>query len=224
MTDVPPTTVLADVLAIAGRDGWLSPPLRPFAVPAEAAAPASGRAVTVLMAPGPTPGGGALEPLYDLLSGDLTGAVVVVGGVEDVTAAPWGQILSRAAAGAGAVAVVVGGAVRDKAELQGEGIPVWGVADATVGAVGAAHVVAVGVPVTIGGVTVEPDDVVVVDAGGVVRLPAAVADEVLADGRRYHDAERRVLDDLGAGIPLKESYRHKRDTVADLRARSLTKR
>jgi 4-hydroxy-4-methyl-2-oxoglutarate aldolase len=210
----PPTTTLADVLLLHGVAGCLTPPLREYA---PAVCPLAGRAVTVAMAPGPAPDGGAFEPLYDVLSHRLDGAVLVVGGADEVDGAMWGQILSRAGARVGLAAVLLGGRVRDRVLLAAEGVAVWAVGEHTAGAVGMTHVRAVGVPVTIGGVVVEDGDLIVVDRGGAVRLPAGRSDDLVARARRLAAAEDHVLDDLAGGRPLVEAYGHKRSVQGQIR-------
>ncbi len=128
------TTALADVLAILGRRGWLSPPLFEFAPTAELV---TGVATTIAMAPGPDPSGGAFEKLYARLDDDLSSRIVVIGGAGEIDAAVWGQILSRAARRAGAIAAVIDGCIRDRVHLAGEGLPVWARRECTVGGVSA---------------------------------------------------------------------------------------
>lgn len=212
MTGVPSSTAIADVLALAGRPGAVSPPLVYIA----GDAPVLGVAVTVHMAPGPGAEGGAFEPLYDLLSSDLCGSVVVVGGAAEVPDAVWGEILSRAAALAGADGVLIDAAVRDRQRLQREGVAVWGGPAATVGAVGAVHVEAISVPVTIGEVLIQPGDTVVMDEDGAVVLASRDAEEILDRARRYAEAEDQVLGALTAGETLSEAYRYKRAVRAEL--------
>jgi 4-hydroxy-4-methyl-2-oxoglutarate aldolase len=213
VTDLPPTTCLADVLQLRGTTGWLSPPLVRFAGRAD---PVLGTATTVrLRAAADGPGLGELQ---EVLSGDLSGRVVVVAGAEGVAAAVWGEILSLAAIRRGAVAALVAGRVRDVATLAAVGLPVWGLGEATAGPGGWAHVEAVGEPVRVCGVRVASGDPVLVDDGGVVALAADRADALLSDARAYADGEDAVLAALRSGEPLTSAYRHKREAVARLRA------
>jgi len=210
---LPPTTTLADVLLMQGVPGALTPPLRTMCAPAHAVC---GPAVTVQMAPGGRDGG--FDPLYALLSEDLTGCVLVVAGMEDVPGAVWGQILSRAARRRGAVAVLVDGAVRDVSLLDAEGLAVWAAGEHTAGAPGQAHVVATHATVRVGDVSVDDRDLVVADPAGAVRLPAAHAETLLGCARDLAEAEERVLEDLAAGLRLDQAYHHKKAAQTAIRS------
>ena len=59
-------------------------------------------------------------------------------------------------------------------------------------------VAAIDVPVVIGGFRVHPGDTMVVDDGGVVRVPQREADQILDDARSYAAAEDLVLE--GGGV------------------------
>jgi regulator of RNase E activity RraA/predicted enzyme related to lactoylglutathione lyase len=170
------------------------------------------------MAPGPDPNAGGFEPLYDLLSSDLTGAAVVIAGAAAIPGAVWGEILTRAAGRAGAVCALVEGAVRDTERLRTAGLPIWALAEHTGSAIGLAHIVAIDVPVQVGEAVIHPGDTVVGDVDGVVSL-GSDGDRLLAEGRHYAAAEARVMADL-AHSKLSEAYRHKREASADIRARA----
>jgi 4-hydroxy-4-methyl-2-oxoglutarate aldolase len=209
---IPPTTTLADVLLMRGHAGSLTPPLSRFA----GGGAVSGRAVTVQMAPGPG-GGNGFDPLYELLSGDLSGAVVIVAGAEAASGAPWGQILARAASGVGAVAAVVAGGVRDVSLLADEGLAVWAIGEITAGAVGELHVASTGQPVNVAATTVHPGDLVIGDDGGLVVVPTADEAAVLDAAARLAAAEEVVLAQLRDGRKLTDAYAAKRAVVADIR-------
>ena len=115
---LPPVSAVADVLALWGVDGWLTPPLRPVVLPE---GPWLGRARTVELRPGTA--GAGMAPVYDLLSSELAGDVVVVSAT-GVAGAVWGEILATAARGAGVVGVLVDGSVRDGPAMAELGLPV----------------------------------------------------------------------------------------------------
>jgi regulator of RNase E activity RraA len=212
MSDLPPAAAIADVLALWGRDGWLTPPMRPIVAPA---ATVAGTARTVSIGFGPS--GPGLAPLYDVLDSDLAGRVLVLGGADTLPGAVWGEILATTAARNGATAVLVHGAVRDLDDLPPT--PLYALGTNLVGPNGMAHVVALDAPITIGaaGVEVDHEDRIVADATGCVRVRARDADEVLPAAALYAAAEAQVVDAVRAGEPLAEAYLIKKTAVDQLR-------
>ena len=126
------------------------------------------------------------------------GAVLVVDGSDVPERGYWGEVLTTAAEAHGIAGLVIDGGVRDVAALESHGFPVF---SALIALPGAAKVAGgtVGRPVTVGGVTVEPGDWVVGDVDGVVSIPAAALDEVLAAARTRATNERRLFAELRAG-------------------------
>lgn len=208
----PGVSALADVAALVGLDGWLTPPLQPI-VPAPVAGRGSVRTVTLAVAESGT----GLGPVYELLSSDLSGQVLVVSGAAALDGAIWGEILATAAQSSGALAVLVDGAVRDQPEMMFIGLPVYAREQRVVGPAARAHVVAVDAPIEIGGVHITCEDTIAFDAVGCIRLQAAREWEVLDAARRYNEAEQRVLDALRNGAPLSAAYLYKKAVVDTLK-------
>ncbi len=207
----PPVSAIADVLALWGLDGWLTPPLLPV-VPAPVSV--SGRALTVQLVHDES--GPGLSPIYDVLSSDLRGRVVVLAGARAVPGAVFGEILAGAARQQGATGVLVDGWVRDRADMVTIGLPVLAAGERLVGPNGAAHLMSVGEPVSVDGVAVQTDDVIVIDPAGCVRVRADLADQVLDAATRYAAAEMLVARSLASGEPLADAYRHKRALLAEI--------
>ena len=209
---VPPVSAIADVLRLWGIDGWLTPPLRPVVA---AVQPIIGTVMTITIVAGDT--GPGLAPVYSMLSHDLTGRFIVIGGGAEVSGAVWGEIMSTAAAANHANGVLVDGFVRDCSSMTAVGLPVYATDECVVGPNGTAHVVEVGGAVSIGGVAIDPHDSIVVDQTGCVRIPHALLDEILEASARYAAGEERVVEALGAGQPLTSAYLHKKTVVDELR-------
>jgi 4-hydroxy-4-methyl-2-oxoglutarate aldolase len=100
-----------------------------------------------------------------------------------------GDLLATQAKVHGAVAILVDAAVRDVEELAELGLPVWaryvrvrGADKATVGELD--------VPVDVGGATIHPGDVVVLDADGAAVVERERVDEVLEASLAREEAER----------------------------------
>jgi 4-hydroxy-4-methyl-2-oxoglutarate aldolase len=184
--------------------------LRPLA----AQRPTAGRAVTVLLglpaaAPAPasgTPAPGAPKRHLSTAAVDASGPgdVIVVAHQGRTDCAGWGGLLSRAAVIRGIDGVVVDGAARDLAEATAVGLPVFASASTAVTARGRAVEVCWGEPVEFAGVPVAPGDLVLADAGGVVIIPSAHAETVLATAERIAATEAAMAAALDAGRPVSE--------------------
>ena len=211
-TTVAPVSAISDVLALWNEDGWLTPPLHPVVA---SPAPIVGRALTISVGAGTA--GPGFAPIYDVLSRDLTGRVLVLAGAAAVPGAVWGEILTRAALQQGAAAVLVDGWVRDRPVVAALGLPIYACGEHVVGPSGLAHVTAVETPVTLNGVVVAPSDLIVVDETGCVRVRAGDGDAVLQAAQRYAVAEDLVVKALVEGEPLAKAYRHKKAITDELR-------
>jgi regulator of RNase E activity RraA len=212
IADLPPTSAIADVMALHGLNGVLTPPLRPIAGTGPSLI---GEALTItfsVAADGP-----GMSTVFEVLSGDLTGRVLILAGLDDLPGAAFGEILATAARERGAVAVLVDGAARDVSSLELVGLPVYARRTCIAGPNGTAHAVGVDVTVTIDKVTVQPGDSVVADKEGCVRVPPDVLTTIMRDSLRYAATEDRLQMQLVDGGRLDEAYAIKKSVVDDLR-------
>lgn len=118
----------------------------------------------------------------DLIDEAPRGSVIVIsimGGESNV--AVWGGLMTAGAVANGHVGAVLDGAVRDLVEIRRDyGLPVYA-RDVSPGTtLGRYKTVASQVPVQVGGIVVHPGDIIVGDVDGVVVVPHAQADAVLA--------------------------------------------
>ena len=127
------------------------------------------------------------------------GEVLVITMPSAAPVALMGELLATQALRHGAAGVLIDGAVRDSADLVELGLPIWA---RYVRATQAAkdRPGALGVPVVIGGTTVNPGDIIVLDSDGAVAVPADRAAAVLAAATelRRLESERRVEYEKGA--------------------------
>lgn len=133
------------------------------------------------------------------------GYVPVIDGV-GTDCSCWGGRASQLAANAGVNGVVVDGGYRDVDDIRNGSFPVFGRAPTPRTGQRRVRVAATGEPVTIDGVTVAPDDLVIADATGIVVVPSDTASAV-AD----------TADDLLAEELLLERKIDRGATVDDLR-------
>lgn len=151
-------------------DGFVDEKIRPLAPGALLV----GTAITVKLPDGDL---SALVPAVDLLE---TGDVLMIdhGGRESL--ACWGELTSLAALQRGCAGVIVDGSVANIAELRGHQLPTFARGVAALGGRRLGHGGGVNVPIQCGGVAVHPGDLIVADDDGVVVIPPARLDEVLA--------------------------------------------
>jgi 4-hydroxy-4-methyl-2-oxoglutarate aldolase len=125
----------------------------------------------------------------------LPGEVLVLTMPEPRPVALIGDLLATQARVHGAVAVLVDASVRDVEDL---GLPVWA---RWVRVRGADKAVAgsLDVPVVVGGATINPGDIVVLDGDGACVVPASRLDEVVEASLAREDKERVKRAKLQAG-------------------------
>ena len=134
------------------------------------------------------------------------GDVLVVGTEAYLGTAVIGDLMAGMALNLGVAGVVTDGAVRDTPGIIGVGLPVYcaGVSPNSPQRNGPGTV---GLAVSIGGVTVNPGDVVVGDGDGVVIVPADMLDAVVAGVREIRRQEAEVEARVKAGLTFPESWR-----------------
>jgi 4-hydroxy-4-methyl-2-oxoglutarate aldolase len=152
-----------------GRVGYLGPEFRP----AWPGARIGGTAVTVLCWPGDN------LMIHVAIEQCSAGDILVVTTNSPSTDGLFGELFATALQARGVRGVVIEAGVRDVADLNDMGFPVWSTAVSAQGTV-KATAGAVNLPVTLGAVTVHPGDVLVADDDGVVCVPRADVDATIA--------------------------------------------
>lgn len=126
------------------------------------------------------------------------GEVLVLTMPEPAPVALVGELLAVQAKARGAAALLVDGAVRDVEDLQALGLPIWARFVSVRGA-GKSALGALDVPVTVGGATIRPGDVVVLDADGAVVVAAERVPAVLEAARARAAREAALREQLERG-------------------------
>jgi regulator of RNase E activity RraA/2-keto-4-pentenoate hydratase/2-oxohepta-3-ene-1,7-dioic acid hydratase in catechol pathway len=130
------------------------------------------------------------------------GEILVIEARGEPTAGTIGDILALRAQVRGAAGIVTDGAIRDSAALAALDIPVYHTA-VHPAVLGRRHVPwETDVTVACAGVTIQPGDILVGDADGVVVLPPAIAAAVLADAREQERQEQFIAERVAAGEPI----------------------
>ena len=125
------------------------------------------------------------------------GSVLVVT-ADDFVAGYWGEVLTVAAEAAGVVGLVIDGGVRDVAAMTRRRFPVFSRGISVHGTI-KASAPSVGQPILMTGVQIAAGDLVVADDDGVVVLPSACVDEVLAAGEARAKKEAHFMARLARG-------------------------
>ncbi|MBQ1766167.1 MAG: RraA family protein [Aquincola sp.] len=180
-----PSSILADV---AGRRGALHGRIAPLSPSMRFAGPA----LTVEVRPGDN------LMIHAAMAIAKPGDVILVDGKGDLSSALMGEIMSQQCAVIGVAAVVIDGAVRDSEAIRELGLPMYA---AGLNPNGPTKNIAgrLNHPISIGGVTVHPGDLVVGDADGVTVVERAKAaallplaeDKVAAETKRIADIKSR---------------------------------
>jgi RraA family protein len=187
-----PSSILADV---AGRRGALHGRIAPLAPSMSFAGPA----LTVEVRPGDN------LMIHAALALARPGDVIVVDGKGDLASALMGEIMSQQAAALGVAAVVIDGAVRDSEAIRAMGFPMFA---AGLNPNGPTKSVSgrVNHPVSVGGVTVHPGDLVVGDADGVTVIERAKAAAMLPLAVEKLAAETRRIADIKSRKALRPGW------------------
>ncbi|MCC5986071.1 MAG: 4-carboxy-4-hydroxy-2-oxoadipate aldolase/oxaloacetate decarboxylase [Pararhodobacter sp.] len=188
---------IATLHEAGGKVGFLPSAIKPITAGLGFAGPA----LTVQ-----SPGGDNLW-LHRALEAARPGDVMVVhtGGAHDF--GYWGEIMSTAARARGLAGVVIDGGVRDGALLTDIGLPVFarGISvrgtGKDFGATGW-----IGAPLLLGCVVVQPGDLIVGDADGVICVPQAVVARVLDASAAREEAEQDQIRRLEAGETTMEIF------------------
>jgi len=126
------------------------------------------------------------------------GDVIVVDAGGDLTNALFGEIMTATAVAIGVAGIVLNGAVRDAEEIgQGE-FPLY--------AAGVTHrgpykdgPGEINVPIAIDGMVIQPGDLMLGDADGLLCVPYDSLQSVLEATLQKMDAEKKMLADIAAG-------------------------
>ena len=182
-----------DRLGIAGQCMGIMPLDRSFRL--------AGRAWTLRYGPvGEDPGS-----VGDYIDDLGPGQIVVLDNRSRLDATVWGDLLTVTASRRRIAGTVIDGVCRDIDRSLELGYPIFSRGNWMRTGKDRVRVEEIEAPVSIGNVRVEPDDLMLGDADGLVVVPAARADEVLEAALEIAAAEERIRDALESGQSLREA-------------------
>jgi 4-hydroxy-4-methyl-2-oxoglutarate aldolase len=186
----------ATVHEAMGRSGLAGPQFRPI----QSKVRTAGTAVTVLCWPGDN------LMIHVAIEQCSAGDILVVTTNSPSTDGLFGELFATALQARGVRGLVIEAGVRDVADLNDMGFPVWSTAVSAQGTV-KATAGAVNLPVTLGAVTVHPGDVLVADDDGVVCVPRADVDATIAACQAREEKEEAARQAFRRGELGLDRYR-----------------
>ena len=159
--------------------------------------PMVGFASTAAFRSGAPPVGGDAYGSFDQqvdAYGELPGPpVMVFQDLDDpAVAATFGEVMCSVYQAFGSVGLITSGGGRDLLQVKALDYPVF--TGSTICAHAYCHILHVGLPVRVGGLMVDPGDLLHGDANGVTNIPIEIAAEVADLAGPFVDAEKIVLD------------------------------
>ncbi|GAA4225565.1 hypothetical protein GCM10022254_07710 [Actinomadura meridiana] len=134
------------------------------------------------------------------------GQVLVMDARRDNSAGTLGDILALRAMKRGSAGVVTDGGLRDSAVVGGLGLPVFHAGEHPA-VLGRRHVPwDTGLPIACGGALVQPGDILVGDADGVVVIPPDIAVDLATDAAEQETQERFITERVAAGESVDGLY------------------
>ena len=197
------TPVVGDILDTLGYyHQFLPQPIQP----AKEEMKLVGRAMPVLMidvyVPQEKPFGLLTEALDQLEEGDI---YLASGG--DMRCAYWGELLTATARTRGACGAVINGFHRDTPQMLEQKFPVFSRGRYAQDSGVRTQVVNFRCPIEVGGVKVEPGDLVFGDLDGVLIIPKAVEAEVIEKALEKARGEKVVRKAIESGMSATEAFR-----------------
>ena len=160
---------------------------------------ACGPAFTVRYVPIGAEGG----TVGDFIDDVPAGAIIVLDNQGRTDCTVWGDIMTTLAGAKKIGGTVIDGVCRDVERALGDGYPMFSRGRFMLTGKDRVACAEVGGTVTIGGISVRQDDIIVADANGVVVVPKERAAEVSEIAVKIEAVEARIIQDIQSGSTLR---------------------
>ena len=166
---------------------------------------------------------GSIQAQLELFESLAGPPVVVIQDLDDPPAAAvFGEVMCSTYQAFGSRGLITNGAGRDLEQVRDIGFPVF--TGSTICSHGYCHLLHLGLPVRMGGITIQGGELLHGDANGVTTIPVEIASEIADVSAEFLDAEAIMLDYVKADGPknrdkfneLREEFQ---DVVAKLKAK-----
>jgi regulator of RNase E activity RraA len=134
------------------------------------------------------------ELAFEAIDEAPPGSVICIAAGADANTAVWGELMNAGAVARGHEGVVLDGGTRDVELIRRDtDFPVYARSIVPASSIGRLMTIARDVPVEIGGVIVNPGDYVVGDEDGVVAIPAAHVEAIIAFAEEAEAVEAEMV-------------------------------
>jgi len=160
-----------------------------------------GRAVTLKYAPISL----KRESVGDYIDDIKEGSVLVLDNEGRTDCTVWGGILTTVSLKKNIAGTIINGVCRDVEVIRELKYPLWSKGHFMVTGKDRVGLIGFNVPVSIGKVRVDPDDLIVGDDSGVVAIPEEKIEEIADAAELIEKKEKEILESVERGLSLKEA-------------------
>lgn len=147
-----------------------------------------------------------IDTLLEMVDSIPPDSIVTVAADADIDAALWGGMMSARSKARGARGAVVNGGVRDIEQISDQGFPVFGTYRCVKDIRRRGYMAEYNVAVMIGGVRIEPGDVLFADINGVIAIPKGALPTVLNSLQSVQTGEVKTMEGLQKGLSARDLY------------------
>lgn len=163
-----------------------------------------GLAATVLETPSYEPC--KPELAFDVIDEAEPGSVICISSGGDRNTAVWGELMTAGAIAKGHEAAVLDGGTRDVGIIRKDSdFPVYARSVVPSSSIGRLMTIARDEPIALGGILINPGDIIVGDEDGVVAIPAECAEDITAFAEDAENVEQEMAEFILAAGSMRKA-------------------